>query len=94
VLDSSISITVAANSPGSPPEPVLVDWVPDQEVQFVHFTLAEDLVEEEYYVIRLDFTGDMGTPGEGQGLYWDSYEEVDGATVSVYINFYSSQGQT
>jgi len=81
VDDSSISISVVADGPGAPDQPVLMDWVHDQEVQFLHFNLEADLVVGVRYAIEMAFTGTMKPSTQGQGLYWDSYLDENEATV-------------
>jgi len=83
IEESSISLTVSADSPGNPPTPVVTSWEHIQDIHFLKFHLDDHLIVGGRYVLSLEFTGTMKPASQGEGLYWDSYEDETGTTVYV-----------
>jgi len=83
VVGSSVSISVAPGSPGSPPTPVIDTWDHNQAVHFLNFRLASNLVVGARYKLSMDYTGTMKPSSQAQGLYWDFYEDEAGQTVYI-----------
>jgi len=81
--EASVSISVSPDTPGSPPEPVLVSWEHVQSLHFLHFRLSSALVAGERYVISMSYTGTMNPYTLADGLYWDFYENESGSTVYI-----------
>ena len=76
--DTTLSVSVSPDTPGSPPTPVLTGWNENVDMDFLNFYLADNLVENERYVLSMNFSGTLRS--DGYGLYYDSYVGPDGKT--------------
>ena len=74
--ETTISVSVSPDTPGSPPDPGFFSFTEKTDADFLYFIVESNLVAGEKYLLSLDFTGTLRS--DNGGLYYDSYITDDG----------------
>jgi aminopeptidase N len=78
---NSVTVTVSPDSSTNPPTPGVASWQLEAAADFLHITVLNTLEVGAKYNVTIIYSGFLTS--DGNGIYYDSYVELDGTTKYI-----------